>query len=62
MLTNAIYATDHDGNTTELAFFANQLSRYEQRKLAENMNLFQLNILKDSRFREKVREELADQP
>lgn len=62
VLTNAIYATDHDGNTTELAFFANQLSRYEQRKLAENMNLFQLNILKDSRFREKVREELADQP
>lgn len=61
VLTNAIYATDHDGNTTELAFFANQLSRYEQRKLAENMNLFQLNILKDSRFREKVREELEDQ-
>ncbi len=51
----AMYATDQEGNQTELAFFANDLSTMEQIKLSKNMNAFQLKFLTDEDFRKKVK-------
>ncbi|KRG12622.1 D-alanyl-D-alanine carboxypeptidase [Virgibacillus soli] len=55
VLTMAMYATDQEGNQTELALFANDLSTMEQIKLSKNMNAFQLKFLTDEDFRKKVK-------
>nr|WP_232726144.1 serine hydrolase [Bacillus sp. FJAT-42315] len=60
VLTMAMYATDKKGNQTELAFFANDLNLFEQKKLSRNMNSFQLKFLTDDEFRERVQRELAN--
>ncbi|MEN8700230.1 class A beta-lactamase-related serine hydrolase [Bacillus infantis] len=60
VLTMAMYATDTDNNQTEIAFLSNNLSPKEQAKLTRNMNSFQLKLLKDEKFREKVRQELKN--
>jgi D-alanyl-D-alanine carboxypeptidase len=60
VLTIAMYATDKDGNKTELAFFANDLTLIEQAKLSRNMNGFQLKFLKDAEFRAFVKKELSN--
>ncbi|KQL19665.1 serine hydrolase [Cytobacillus solani] len=59
VFTMAMYATDKDGNQTELAFFANDLTLIEQTKLSCVMNEFQLKFLKDSEFRKLIKSELA---
>ncbi|WP_338754679.1 serine hydrolase [Bacillus sp. FJAT-52991] len=59
VLTMAMYATDKQGNQTELAFFANDLSLLEQKKLSLNMNSFQLKFLTNDEFRRRVQKELA---
>ncbi|WP_343070866.1 serine hydrolase [Bacillus sp. REN10] len=59
VLTMAMYATDKKGNQAELAFFANDLSRLEQKKLSLNMNSFQLKFLTNDEFRRRVQKELA---
>ncbi|WP_342471853.1 serine hydrolase [Metasolibacillus sp. FSL H7-0170] len=59
VLTIAMYATDKEQNRTELAFFANDLSIWEQTKLAKNLNSFQLAFLTEEQFRVKVRSELV---
>lgn len=60
VLTMAMYATDKDNNQTEITFLSNNLSPIEQTKLTRNMNSFQLKLLKDEDFREKVRQELKN--
>ena len=60
ILTKAMYATDKDGNKTELAFFSNDLSLLEQAKLSRNINAFQLKFIKDAEFRKYVKEELSN--
>jgi D-alanyl-D-alanine carboxypeptidase len=60
VLTMAMYAADTDNNQTEISFLSNNLSPIEQAKLTRNMNSFQLKLLKDEDFREKVRQELKD--
>ncbi|KOY83000.1 serine hydrolase [Lysinibacillus macroides] len=58
VVTIAMYAIDREQNKTELAFFANDLSDLEQVELARNMNSFQLKLLTDKAFRERVNTEL----
>ncbi|MGD6844375.1 serine hydrolase [Bacillus infantis] len=60
VLTMAMYATDTNNNQTEIAFLSNNLSPKEQAKLSRNMNSFQLKLLKEEDFREKVRRELIN--
>lgn len=59
VITIAMYATDKEGNQTELAFFANELSLIEQTKLSRVLNEFQLRFLRDSEFRELIRSEFS---
>jgi D-alanyl-D-alanine carboxypeptidase len=59
IITTAMYATDKDGNQTELAFFANELTSLEQTKLSRNLNGFKLKFLKDAEFRTLIQKELS---
>ncbi|MBP2239526.1 D-alanyl-D-alanine carboxypeptidase [Cytobacillus eiseniae] len=59
VFTLAMYATDKEGNQTEIAFFSNDLSIIEQAKLSQVMNAFQLEFLTNSDFREYVKSELS---
>jgi D-alanyl-D-alanine carboxypeptidase len=59
ILTIAMYATDKDGNQTDIAFFANDLTPVEKAKLSRNMNGFLLKFLKDSKFRAHIKKELS---
>lgn len=59
ILTTAMYATDKEGNQTELAFFANDLTTREQAKLSRNMNGFKLKFLQDAEFRTLIKKELS---
>lgn len=60
VLTKTLYATDKDGNTVEMAYFFNGLNLMQNTKLQLSMNEFELGILRDGEFREKVRAELAE--
>lgn len=60
VLTKALYATDKEGNKTELAYFLNDLSIWEMLKLEMSMNEFELKILTDKEFRTKIKKELND--
>tara|TARA_Y100000385_G_scaffold291524_1_gene370049 strand:- start:1174 stop:2265 length:1092 start_codon:yes stop_codon:yes gene_type:complete len=54
VLTKALYATDNEGNKTEMAYFFNELGLIEMRRLMRSMNEFELKVLRDDRFREKL--------
>lgn len=54
VLTEAIYATDKHGARTELALFFNDLGTMESMKLTASLNEFELKLLKDEAFRNKV--------
>jgi len=56
----AMYATDKNQNKTEFVFLADDLSSTQQTKLSRNMNQFQLKLLRDEDFREKVKQELEN--
>jgi len=58
VLTKALYATDKKGNKTELAYFFNDLGILENQMLQLSMNTFELKILTDKEFRDKVENEL----
>lgn len=60
VLTMAMYATDREGNQTEFAFFANDLTLIEQTRLSRVLNEFQLKFLKDTEFQKLVKSELAN--
>ncbi|MGA6580820.1 hypothetical protein, partial [Providencia sp. NPDC089923] len=49
MLTDTVYATDFEGNTFELVFFANNLSMLEQTKLSKNLRLYYEGYFKELR-------------
>ncbi|MFJ7678933.1 serine hydrolase [Peribacillus sp. NPDC097198] len=59
VLTVAMYATDRDGNRTELALFSNNLSSMNQEKLTRSLNDFQLQILTNPKFRDFIKENFA---
>lgn len=54
VLTQALYATDTAGSTTELAYFFNDLDPLLQVRLELSMNDFELALLSDAAFRKKV--------
>ncbi len=62
VLTKALYATDKKGNTTELAYFFNNLGYMNNLKLQANMNQFELNILTQPEFREKLKQTFSEIP
>lgn len=55
VLTNAMYATDNEGNTLELAVFMTDLTWKEQAKLSHSLNSFQLKLLTDETVREHLK-------
>ncbi|MFJ7667641.1 serine hydrolase [Lysinibacillus sp. NPDC097195] len=59
IVTTAMYATDKEGNQTEIAFFANDLTTLVQTKLSHNMNAFKLKFLQDAEFRTLIKNELS---
>ena len=60
VLTKASYATDNKGNTTELAYFFNDLEFLENTRLQRSMNEFELKILTNKEFRDKIKTELKN--
>ncbi len=56
--TKALYATDEGGNTTELAYFFNDLNFLEGTRLRLSKTKFELKILTDKEFRDKIKTEL----
>ncbi|MBN8192820.1 hypothetical protein JI667_11770 [Bacillus sp. NTK074B] len=56
LFTNAAYATDKEGNSTEVAFFINELEAGESETISGSMNSFMLTILRDEDFRNKLKE------
>lgn len=59
VLTIALYAQDNEGNKTELAFFANDLTYVQQQKLQNNIYPFILKLLKDKEYKQFVIDELS---
>ncbi|MDX8364730.1 hypothetical protein [Cytobacillus sp. IB215665] len=55
IFTKALYATDKNGNQTALAIFFNQLNIYESIKLSSSLNEFELSVLRDSQFRDRIK-------
>lgn len=56
VLTKALYATDKKGNKTEMAYFLNDLTIPEITKLQMSMNKFELKILTNKEFRQKIKD------
>jgi D-alanyl-D-alanine carboxypeptidase len=56
LVTNAAYATDKEGNTTEVAIFTNELEAGELEKISGSLNSFMLHVLRDDDFRKKLKE------
>ena len=60
VLTKALYATDTEGNTTEMAYFFDGLWPITNMRLQQNMNQFELKVLTDATFRKLVVKELSE--
>ena len=60
VLTKASYATDKKGNTTELAYFFNDLGVIENTRLQGSLNEFELKILTNKEFIDKIKTELKN--
>ena len=58
--TSALYATDRNGNTTELACFFENLTQREQRRLRINKNQFELKILRSTEFRSSLQKTINE--
>ncbi|MFP4458188.1 MAG: serine hydrolase [Candidatus Zixiibacteriota bacterium] len=58
VLTKALYATDNEGNTTELAYFIDNLGYIQNTRLQISMNKFELEILTNGEFRDLLQEKL----
>lgn len=59
VLTKALYATDKNGNKTELAYFFNDLSILQSVRLTRSLNAFELKILSDKNFVDRIHITLA---
>jgi D-alanyl-D-alanine carboxypeptidase len=55
VLTKALYATDKKGNKTELAYYFDDLGVLENTRLQGSMNEFELKLLTNKEFRDKVK-------
>jgi D-alanyl-D-alanine carboxypeptidase len=59
ILTDTLYATDKKGNKTECAVFFNNLQPHQSLKLQKSLNSFELFLLQNDMFREKVKKTLS---
>lgn len=59
VLTKMVYATDKEGNRIELAYFFDDLKFTQNMVLQQKMNDFELAVLRDESFREKIAESLG---
>ncbi len=55
VLTKAVYATLKDDTKLELVYFFNELTESENAQLQKWMNAFELRVLSDPGFREKIK-------
>ncbi|MCR8632845.1 hypothetical protein [Paenibacillus radicis (ex Xue et al. 2023)] len=62
VLTQAIYATDKEGNRTELAIFFNDLDEMQMEKLSSSLNVFGQKLLQDAEFRDKAAAGMDSRP
>ncbi|MFD0679071.1 MULTISPECIES: serine hydrolase [unclassified Paenibacillus] len=62
VLTQAIYATDKEGNRTELAIFFNDLDKMQMEKLSSSLNVFGQKLLQDAEFRDKAAPGMDSRP
>jgi D-alanyl-D-alanine carboxypeptidase len=60
VLTKALYATDKEGNTTELTYYLNDLEGLENARLQLSMNEFELQVLTNQEFRATIQEVLGN--
>lgn len=60
LLTKALYATDKKGNKTELVYFLNDIEPLEMARLRPSMNQFELEILTDKKFRDRLKATLMN--
>jgi D-alanyl-D-alanine carboxypeptidase len=60
LLTKALYATDKQGNKTEMAYFLNDLSILEMLRLQMSMNELELKVLTNKEFRVQLKNELQN--
>ncbi|MTI87973.1 MAG: metallo-hydrolase family protein [Balneolaceae bacterium] len=54
VLTKALYATTKSGTDIEMAYFLDNLSSVENMSIKQSMNSFELEVLSNSSFREKL--------
>lgn len=54
ILTDAMFAEDKQGNKFEIVLFFNDLKWYEGWKLSRSLNEFELKLLQEESFREKI--------
>ena len=55
VLTKALYATTKTGNKIEMAYFFNDLAAEENMQLQRWMNVFELEVLSNADFRQKIK-------
>ncbi len=58
VLTKAMYATDKDGNSTELVYFFDDLNYQENLQLQKSANAFELKVLTDATFLDNLEKKL----
>ncbi|EIT86081.1 D-alanyl-D-alanine carboxypeptidase [Fictibacillus macauensis ZFHKF-1] len=59
VLTNGFYGTDRHNHTFEMVFMANHLEPLDATKLRNNLRHFQLHVVKNSNYAEKVKAALS---
>jgi D-alanyl-D-alanine carboxypeptidase len=60
LLTEALYATDQQGNKTQMAYFLTKPSYLEQKQLRLSMKAFDKAVLTSKAFRNTLKEALPD--
>lgn len=60
VLTKVVYATDLEGNRTELAYFFNDLKPLQNMSLQGMMNDFEVEVLRNPDFRNQLKEKLNE--
>ena len=60
LLTKALYAKRTNGNQIAMSYFLTDLSYFEQIQLSRSMNAFEIAVLQDAGFREKLNNMISD--
>lgn len=55
---DALYAEDLNGNTTEIVLLTDDLNRWQQFQLNNNLNSFEVHLVGSEEYRKKVKQEL----